>query len=132
MPMMSTRPIEWFLRVLVAATFAAHALFLLQTKQAWANWLTGLLGIAPQAGDQMLFAILVIELALAIGILVMPIRLLCLAAAFWAALMLAIRPIPFTGQPIILEFIEHSGYWALPLVLLAIRGWPENLKELLE
>ncbi|MDP3727696.1 MAG: hypothetical protein Q8R35_03620 [bacterium] len=129
--MLTKNGLEWFLRILTVAAFAAHSFFLLQSKPAWLAWLVAL-GFTPAAADTFLFAIIVVEIAFVLALLILPLRIICLAAALWAAIMLAVRPVPFTGRPILLEFIEHSGYWAAPLVLLALRGWPSSKKELLE
>lgn len=129
--MLTKNGLEWFLRVLSAAAFGAHGVFLLQTKPGWLAWLIAL-GFAPDAAGNFLFAIIVVEIAFLLALLILPLRIICLAAALWGAIMLAVRPIPFTGRPILLEFIEHSGYWALPLVLLALRGWPNTKSELFE
>lgn len=129
--MLTQNGLEWFLRVLSAAAFGSHGFFLLQTKQAWLAWLAAL-GFSPDGANSFLFVAIVIEIAFILALLILPLRIICLAAALWAAIMLAVRPIPFTGRPILLEFIEHSGYWAAPLVLLSLRGWPSSKKELLE
>lgn len=129
--MSASQPLEWFLRVLSAAAFGAHSALLLQSKPGWLAWLIAL-GFAPDTANYFLFAVIVVEIAFVLALLILPLRIVCLAAALWGALMLAVRPIPFTGRPILLEFVEHSGYWALPLVLLSLRGWPSSKKELLE
>lgn len=129
--MPASKPVEWLLRLLIFGAFASHSAFLIQTKPAWIGWFEALMGFSPAAASHFLFLVAVIELGLALAVLILPLRLICLAASFWAALMLAVRPIPFTGHPIILEFIEHSAYWVSPLLLLALRGWPRSGRELL-
>lgn len=129
--MSASQPLEWFLRLLTAVAFGAHSVFLLQSKAGWLAWLAAL-GFTPDAANYFLFAVIVVDIAFALALAVLPLRVVCLAAALWGALMLAVRPVPFTGRPILLEFIEHSGYWVAPLVLLSLRGWPSSKKELLE
>lgn len=129
--MTSRNGLEWFLRLLTSASFAGHSAFLLQTKPSWLSWFAAL-GFSPEAAANLIFAVVVVEIAFVLALLILPLRIVCLAASLWGAIMLAVRPVPFTGRPIILEFIEYSGYWAAPLILLALRGWPLSKKELLE
>src|SRR3989344_4235416 len=129
--MLASRSLEWFLRLLAAASFGAHSAFLLQSKPGWLSWFVAL-GFTRDAAKYFLFAVIVIDIAFALALLILPLRIICLAAALWGAIMLAVRPVPFTGRPIVLEFVEHAAYWAVPIVLLSLRGWPNDKKELLE
>ena len=129
--MAASRPIEWFLRLFVFVAFASHSAFVLQTRPAWTNWFSHLMGLSADQAASFVFLMLVLEFSLALMVLILPIRLACLTAALWAVLALAVRPIPFAGQPLPLEFLEHAAYWGMPLLLLALRGWPRTWRELL-
>lgn len=120
------KTIEGVLRIAVAGEFVGHGVFALQGKKAWLDWFPQF-GIAdPGLAAQLLFLIGVTDVALAILILIKPIRLALLWMAFWGFWTALVRPI--VGEPI-WDFIERWANWGAPLALLLIRGWPQTLKE---
>lgn len=123
---MNTRLIEWVLRISVAGEFIGHGVFALQGKKAWIEWFA-ILGISDAAlATELLFLVGLIDIALAILVLIKPVRIALLWMALWGFWTALIRPI--VGEPI-WDFVERWANWGAPLSLLLILGWPKNLKE---
>src|SRR3989338_10909432 len=126
---MKTRVVEWVLRIAVAGEFIGHGVFALGRKPAWLEWFP-VFGISnPETARTLLFLIGVVDIALAILVLVKPIRLSLLWMTFWGFFTALVRPIvcePFW------DFVERWANWGAPLALLLIIGWPKNLKEWLK
>lgn len=120
------KTIAWVLRIGVAGEFLGHSMFALQQKQAWIGWLQKLIGIDSTAAGQLLFLIGILDLVIAFVVLVKPIRLALLWAAFWGFLTALVRPI--VGESF-WDFIERFANWAAPLALLLLSGWPKSIKE---
>ncbi|MBI4128008.1 MAG: hypothetical protein HY459_02960 [Parcubacteria group bacterium] len=121
--------IEWVLRIAVAGEFIGHGVFALQGKQQWIGWIqefTGVSGISQGIATQLLFFIGLLDLLVALIILVKPIRIVLLWAAFWGFWTALMRPL--VGEPI-WDFVERWANWGAPLALLFLRGWPKSLKE---
>ena len=126
---MKTRVVEWVLRIAVAGEFIGHGVFALGRKPAWLEWFP-VFGISnPETARTLLFLIGVVDIALAILVLVKPIRLALLWMAFWGFFTALVRPI--VGEPI-WDFVERWAKWGAPLALLFVLGWPKNLKEWLK
>ncbi|HEY4498191.1 MAG TPA: hypothetical protein VJA63_00945 [Candidatus Paceibacterota bacterium] len=126
---MKTRVVEWVLRIAVAGEFIGHGVFALGRKPAWLEWFP-VFGISnPETARTLLFLIGVVDIALAILVLVKPIRLALLWMAFWGFFTALVRPI--VGEPI-WDFVERWANWGAPLALLFVLGWPKNLKEWLK
>lgn len=126
---MKTKVIEWVLRVAVAGEFIGHGVFALERKQAWLDWFP-VFGISnPETARSLLFAIGVVDIALAILVLVKPIRLALLWMAFWGFFTALVRPI--VGEPF-WDFVERWANWGAPLALLFVLGWPKRWKEWLK
>ena len=126
---MKTRVVEWVLRIAVAGEFIGHGVFALGRKPAWLEWFP-VFGISnPETARTLLFLIGVVDIALAILVLVKPIRLALLWMTFWVFFTALVRPI--VGEPF-WDFVERWANWGAPLALLLIIGWPKNLKEWLK
>src|SRR3989344_6888496 len=120
---MKTRIVEWVLRIAVAGEFIGHGVFALGRKQAWLEWFP-VFGISdPETARSLLFLIGAVDVALAILVLIKPIRLALLWMAFWGFFTALVRPI--VGEPI-WDFVERSANWGAPLALLFVLGWPKN------
>jgi len=123
---MNKKLIEWVLRVAVAGEFIGHGFFALQGRKAWVEWFS-IFGISDTGtATTLLFLIGLMDIALAILILIKPIRLVLLWMAFWGFWTALMRPI--SGESIF-EFVERWANWGAPLALLLIIGWPKNIKE---
>ena len=120
------KKIEWTLRLAVFGEFLGHGIFAVQGKPAWIGWF-GQFGISnPTTAGQLLFAVGLMDIALAVLVLIKPIRpaLLWMTAwGFWTALL---RPI--VGEPI-WDFVERWANWGAPLALLLLIGFPKTFKE---
>ena len=126
---MNTKLIEWVLRVSVAGEFIGHGVFALQGKKDWIGWFAKF-GVSDLSmATQLLFIIGIIDIALAMLILIKPVRLALLWMVFWGFWTALLRPI--VGMPI-WDFVERSANWGAPLALLLMIGWPKSLKEWLK
>ena len=117
--------VNWVLRVAVAGEFIGHGVFALQGKESWIPYFTSV-GFTPETGALLLPIIGVVDIALAILILIKPIRAALLWMAFWGFATALIRPI--AGEPI-WDFVERFANIGAPLALLLLVGWPKRLKE---
>ena len=123
---MNTKLIEWVLRVAVAGEFIGHGIFALQGRKTWVEWFS-IFGISDVGlATQLLFLIGVMDIALAVLILIKPVRLALLWMAFWGFWTALMRPI--AGDSIF-EFVERWANWGAPLALLLLIGWPKTFKE---
>lgn len=126
---MNTGLISWVLRIAVAGEFIGHGAFALQGKQQWVGWFANF-GISdPGLATQLLFLVGLTDMAVALVILVKPIRAVLLWAAFWGFWTALIRPI--VGEST-WDFVERSANWGAPLALLLLIGWPKSWKEWLK
>lgn len=124
--MTNTKKIEWILRIAVAGEFLGHGVFALQQKTGWIRYFEAV-GISPDMAMTILPLIGLMDVALAVLVLVKPIRIALLWMFFWAFLTALIRPI--AGDPI-WDFIERSANWGAPLALLYLLGCcPKNWRK---
>lgn len=116
----------WVLRISVAGEFIGHGVFALQGKQDWIGWFAKF-GISdPGTATSLLFLLGIMDIALAILVLIKPIRVALLWMAFWGFWTALLRPI--VGMPV-WDFVERFANWGAPLALLLIVGWPKNFRE---
>jgi len=126
---MNTKLIEWVLRISVAGEFIGHGVFALQGKQDWIGWFAKFGVSDAGTATQILFILGMIDIALAILVLIKPMRLPLLWMIFWGFWTALLRPI--VGMPI-WDFVERWANWGAPLTLLLIIGWPKSAKEWLK
>lgn len=108
------KKIEWILRIAVFGEFLGHGVFALEGKKDWVNWFAKF-GVAdPVTAGQLLLIVGIIDIALAILILIKPMRPALLWMAFWGFWTALIRPL--VGMPI-WDFVERSANWGAPLAL---------------
>lgn len=123
---MNTKLIGWVLRISVAGEFIGHGVFALQGKKDWVNWF-GTFGITDVGlATKLLFLIGLIDIALAILILMRPVRIALLWMVFWGFWTALLRPI--VGMPI-WDFVERWANWGAPLALFLLVGFPRSAKE---
>ena len=123
---MNTKLIQWILRIAVAGEFIGHGAFALQGKKDWIGWFAQF-GVSDAGlAAKLLFFIGIIDVALAILVLIKPIRIALLWMAFWGFWTALLRPI--VGMPV-WDFIERWANWGAPLALLLMVGWPKTFKE---
>jgi len=123
---MNTKLAGWVLRIAVAGEFIGHGVFALQGKKDWIGWFAKF-GVSDAGiATQLLLIIGVIDIALAILILVKPIRIALLWMVFWGFWTALLRPL--VGLPV-WDFVERWANWGAPLALLLMVGWPKHFKE---
>ncbi|HEV7229967.1 MAG TPA: hypothetical protein VGO45_01485 [Bacteroidia bacterium] len=118
--------IEWILRIGLFGTFLGHGILAYQVKPAWVPYLT-LLGFTKSTAAVLMKIIGVSDLVVACFALLKPIRMLLIWAVLWAFATAIIRPL--SGEAL-LDFIERTANWCIPLALLAMHGFPGRRKSL--
>lgn len=105
----------WILRIGIAGTFLGHGMFALQGKEGWFKYFEAV-GISnPETILTLLLLVGILDVALAILVLVKPIKVVLLWMAFWGLATALIRwPI---GPDPIWDFVERWANWAAPLAL---------------
>jgi len=115
---------EWILRLGIFGTFLGHGIFALGIKTSWLPYFA-LVGIAESTAATLLPLIGTLDLLVAFLVLVKPLKVVLVWAAFWGFLTALIRPI--SGEPV-WDFVERWANWAAPLALLALQGFPKSWK----
>lgn len=122
--------IEWVLRIAVFGSFFGHGMFALQKKAGWFKYFEAVGFTDPDTIGTLLVLVGVMDVALALLILVKPIRVALLWMAFWGLWTAMIRwPV---GPDPVWDFVERWANWGAPLALLLLVGWPKNWKEWLK
>jgi len=117
--MKNNKIIEWVLRIAVAGEFIGHGFFALQGRRTWVEWFS-IFGISDVGtATTLLFFIGLLNIALAVLILIKPVRLALLWMVFWGFWTALMRPI--AGESIF-EFVERSANWGAPLALYFLVG----------
>lgn len=124
---MNTKLIEWVLRIAVAGTFFGHGMFALQQKAGWFKYFEGVGITNPETIGTLLVLVGIMDVALAILILIRPVRIVVLWMVVWGLWTAMIRW-PFGPDPI-WDFVERWANWGAPLALLLIVGWPKSWRE---
>ncbi|OGZ45541.1 MAG: hypothetical protein A3C84_04160 [Candidatus Ryanbacteria bacterium RIFCSPHIGHO2_02_FULL_48_12] len=126
---MHTKLVEWTLRISVAGEFIGHGVFALQAKKDWVGWFAQFGVSDAGTATQLLFMIGLMDIALAILILLRPVRLALLWMVLWGFWTALLRPL--VGLPV-WDFVERWANWGAPLALLLLVGWPRSLREWLK
>jgi len=123
---MNSKLFEWVLRISVAGEFIGHGVFAIQGKKDWISWF-GKFGVSdPETAKSLLLLVGIMDVAVALIILVKPIRVALLWAVIWGFWTALLRPL--VGMPV-WDFIERWANWGAPLALLLYYGWPRGLKS---
>lgn len=112
--MSNPKIIEWVLRLGVAGEFAGHGVFALQGKAQWIDWFARFGVQDAGTAAQLLLFVGILDMALALLVLVKPIRAAVLWMALWGFWTALLRPI--VGEPI-WDFVERWANWSAPLAL---------------
>ncbi|OHA09454.1 MAG: hypothetical protein A3B37_02000 [Candidatus Sungbacteria bacterium RIFCSPLOWO2_01_FULL_59_16] len=123
---MNVKLVEWILRIAVAGEFVGHGVFALQGKKDWVGWIQQFTNADPATAAQLLFFVGLMDLAVALIVLVKPIRLVLLWAVMWGFWTALVRPL--VGLPV-WDFVERWANWGAPLALLLLVGWPRSFRE---
>ena len=110
---------EWVLRLAVAGEFVGHGVFAIQGKPQWIGWIQQFTGAGAGTAGQLLFLIGLMDVAVALIVLVRPVRPVLLWAVFWGFWTALVRPL--VGEPI-WDFVERWTNWGAPLALYLIRN----------
>lgn len=123
---MNTKLLEWSLRIGIVGEFVGHGVFALKGKNDWVGWFANFGINDPETAKSLLFYIGLMDLAVAVLVLVKPIRIILLWAVLWGFWTALLRPL--VGMPI-WDFIERWANWAAPLALIVYYGLPRGLKN---
>ena len=123
---MNSKLIGWVLRIAVAGEFIGHGVFALQKKGDWVNWTGQLIGTDAATSAQLIFAVGILDILVALFVLIRPVPAILLWAALWGFWTALVRPL--VGMPV-WDFVERWANWGAPLALLLMYGWPKNSKE---
>ena len=124
--MMDTKIIQWILRIAVAGEFVGHGMFAILGKPQWIGWIQKFGVVNSVLATKLLLLIGLVDLIVAFIILIKPIRVVLLWAAFWGFWTALVRPI--VGESF-WDFIERWANWGAPLALLLIFGWPKKARD---
>ena len=110
-----------------AGSFIGHGVFAIQGKEGWFKYFEAV-GISnPDTIITLLSLVGILDLALAVLILIKPVRIALLWMALWGLWTAMIRwPI---GPDPVWDFVERWANWGAPLALLFLLGWPKKLNE---
>lgn len=114
------------LRIGVFGTFLGHGIFALAVRPDWIPYLTTV-GFSVESASSLMVLIGALDIIVAITILILPIRIILIWAIIWAFATALIRPV--SGAHV-LDFVERSANWTVPLVLLFLQGFPRRSKDL--
>lgn len=118
----SPRSAEWILRIASAMIFAGHGAYAIGVRADWIRFFHTV-RMSTTSAETLMPLIGALDLALAVVVLVRPVRIALLWMAFWAAWTAILRPL--SGDAI-LELLERGGNWGAPLALLFLKGWPKS------
>lgn len=125
--MVNTKRAQWVLRFAVAGEFIGHGVFALQHKRGWFTYFEAVGITAPETITSLLTIVGVTDIALALIVLVRPVRIATLWMALWGLWTAMIRwPI---GPDPMWDFVERWANWGAPLALLFLMGWPKSRRE---
>ena len=125
--MNNNKTVEWILRVAVAGEFIGHGAFAVQAKAGWFKYFYALGITGDETIKTFLLFVGVLDIALAILILIKPVRIALLWMALWGLWTAMIRwPV---GPDPAWDFVERWANWGAPLALLLIVGWPRTFRE---
>jgi len=117
----------WVLRIATAGSFFGHGMFALQGKESWFKYFYSVGINNPETITTLLLWVGILDIALAILVLLKPIRAALLWMAVWGLWTAMIRwPV---GPDPVWDFVERWANWGAPLALLLLMGWPRSFKE---
>lgn len=124
--MSNTKLIEWILRITVAGEFIGHGVFAIQGKKDWIGWFSTFGVSDHELAVRLLMAIGIVDIALAVLVLLKPVRPALLWMVFWGFFTALLRPL--VGMPV-WDFVERSANWGAPLALLLLTHPMKSLEK---
>ena len=121
--MKQSMSVQWVLRIAVAGEFLGHGVLAASGKQQWIEWIAAFARVSTPFAEQLLFLVGIMDIVVALIVLLKPMRIVLLWAAFWGFWTALVRPI--MGEPL-WDFVERFANWGAPLALLLLAGWPRN------
>ena len=126
--MNNTKIVQWILRIAVAGEFIGHGALALQGNPKWFKYFQAV-GIT---GDENIATLLLLvgiaDIALAIMVLIKPIRPLVLWMAAWGLWTALIRW-PIGPDDPVWDFVERWANWGAPLALFFLLGRNKDKEE---
>lgn len=123
------KAVEWILRLAVFGTFVGHGLIaVLVVPSQWLGYLK-LVGFEGELARNLLLIIGLLDVALAILVVVKPLKPILIYCAIWAFATALMRPIAGQG---ILEFIERMANFLAPLALYFLLKYQQNNNQVSE
>ena len=98
----------------MAGEFLGHGIFALQGKKDWIGWFAKFGVSDPIMAKNLLIAVGILDLLVAVVVLFKPLKPVLLWATFWGFWTALVRPI--VGQPV-WDFVERFANWGAPLAL---------------
>jgi hypothetical protein len=124
---MNNKTLELVLRLAVFGEFLGHGVFALQGKQGWFKYFEAVGITNTETILSILMVVGIMDIALAVLVLIKPIRIAVLWMAFWGLWTALIRW-PLGPDPV-WDFFERWANWGAPLALLISVGWPKSMKD---
>jgi hypothetical protein len=116
--------LEILAKIGVFGTFLGHGIVAIGVNPKWIPLLT-CFGFSEYQAIALMPLIGTADIIVAFTVLFYPIRAVVCWAVLWAFMAALSRPI--SGEHLV-EFVERSANWCLPLVLLLLLGIPGDLK----
>ena len=107
------KKVEWLLRIGVFMCFFGHGIIAIGKNPSWLPYLETV-GFKGDFALEVLFAIGILDIIVAISILLKPMKIVVLWACFWTFTTALMRPI--SGEST-WEFVERGPNWIVPLAL---------------
>ena len=117
--------IEGLLRIGVFMCFVGHGLIALGGNKAWLPYLE-IVGLNGDFAIDVMFAIGMLDIIVALIILLKPIKIIVLWACFWTLITALARPI--SGESI-WAFVERGPNWIAPLALYLLLIMKKELTQ---
>lgn len=115
--------IIWVLRIAVFGEFFGHGVLALGGKAQWIAWIEQMLRVDTALATNLLLIIGALDVALAIIVLVHPLRPALLWMTFWGFATALMRPL--VGESW-LDFVERWANWGAPLALYLLLSYPHE------
>lgn len=119
--------VQWVLRIAVAGEFIGHGVFALQGNPKWFKYFQAVGITGNENIATLLLLVGIADIALAVMVLIKPVRPLVLWMAVWGLWTALIRwPI---GPDPVWDFAERWANWGAPLALFLLLGRNKNKEE---
>lgn len=121
----TSAPLQWILRVAVAACFIGHGAFGLMTKAAWVPYF-GVFGIPQPWAWKLMPIVGAVDVSIGVLTLIQPVRAVVLYMTLWGLQTACLRPVAGEG---VWELLERAGNYGVPLALLCLLGAGRSLPD---